>query len=586
MKLKCAGAVSGAVEVSEEATVGDLFRELEKLAGTAAGSLKVIARGRKITADEAALLSHLGLTAASTRLVVSRVGPNPASYDAQTARLARLDRIQKAAEAIAKRSGGGSRRAFALETQEGSALQGVSEADRKALTAGLALHQKGRQLMDGAGADDVEGLTDALDVLLLAEEAFGVASSDLTSRVDNVAILLLDAVWVMFRLRDATKLATACSRLRTCREGFSRAHGPNLERLRTLQGGFAPEMGLYVRLELLEGVAAYHGGDWEVARSKLTAARDRWKSLQLSDDSLAALAGMGFGESEATRGLRFCGGDVAKAAAFIVDQRARAVSAADAARARAKSEQERRRFGLTERGNLVDEDALKALEDMGYCRQLAAAALRATENAVQAALDALATPFGKEALEDAAMSAAEDWDKEKTRRRTNRGAAGGGGSDEGGRHRSKKRAKAGQAEGSGGEGGGGGVGGAAEVTLVEMGFEVAAVRRALSRSNGDVDSAAALLVEGGGGENEVDVLGAAGHGGDTNEQEEEEEDESDSSGDEDEEQDEEMEADLFDGLASGDALKEYDIELGLEGQAISEFLTLVTQADSVEPGSA
>lgn len=126
LKLKCAGAVSGVVDVSESATVGELLHELEKLAGTDAGGLKVIAGGKKIdTADKDASMSDVGITAAS-RLVVSRtgVGPNPASYDAQAGRLQRLERIQKAAEAIAARSGSGSRRAFALETQEGIALQG------------------------------------------------------------------------------------------------------------------------------------------------------------------------------------------------------------------------------------------------------------------------------------------------------------------------------------------------------------------------------------------------------------------------------------------------------------------------------
>lgn len=207
----------------------------------------------------------------------------------------------------------------------------MSEPDRKALTAGLALHQKGRQLMDAAGAQ-VAKLTDALDVLLLAEEAFNVASPDIKSRVDNVPILLLDVVWIMFRLRDASKLAAAGSRLRACREGFSKAHGPNLERLRTLQGGFAPEMGLYLRLELLEGIAAHYSGDSQTAARQLAAARNHWESLRLSDNSLASLAAMGFGGREASRGLRFCGGDVAAAAAFIVDWRARAAASEAAAR--------------------------------------------------------------------------------------------------------------------------------------------------------------------------------------------------------------------------------------------------------------
>ena len=59
---------------------------------------------------------------------------------------------------------------------------------------------------------------------MLAEEAFDVA--DLTKFIiDNVAILLLDIVWILFRQRDASKLAAAVGRLRRAREGFAAAHG-------------------------------------------------------------------------------------------------------------------------------------------------------------------------------------------------------------------------------------------------------------------------------------------------------------------------------------------------------------------------
>lgn len=54
----------------------------------------------------------------------------------------------------------------------------------------------------------------------------------------------------------------------------------------------------YVRLELLEGVAAYHAGDTRAARAKLGAAKAKWERLQLSDDCLAELLAMGFSNSE------------------------------------------------------------------------------------------------------------------------------------------------------------------------------------------------------------------------------------------------------------------------------------------------
>ena len=124
LKLKCAGAVSGTIEVTDSATVGELLRELEKLAGAGEGELKVIAGGKRLAdADKDLAIGNLGITAAS-RLVATRAG-GMSTYDAQASRLQRLERIQKAAEAIAARSSGGSRRfAFALETQDGGALQG------------------------------------------------------------------------------------------------------------------------------------------------------------------------------------------------------------------------------------------------------------------------------------------------------------------------------------------------------------------------------------------------------------------------------------------------------------------------------
>ena len=53
-----------------------------------------------------------------------------------------------------------------------------------------------------------------------------------------------------------------------------------------------------MRLELLEGVAAYHAGSSGEAAAKLAAARRKWQRLQVADDELAALLSMGFGAAE------------------------------------------------------------------------------------------------------------------------------------------------------------------------------------------------------------------------------------------------------------------------------------------------
>jgi hypothetical protein len=54
----------------------------------------------------------------------------------------------------------------------------------------------------------------------------------------------------------------------------------------------------YARLELLEGIAAYHAGLPAVARPHLVAAADLCRQLEVSDDDVSTLAAMGFQTTE------------------------------------------------------------------------------------------------------------------------------------------------------------------------------------------------------------------------------------------------------------------------------------------------
>ena len=61
----------------------------------------------------------------------------------------------------------------------------------------------------------------------------------------------------------------------------------------------------YVRLELLQGVAAFHSGDKQ-ASSHLSSALDKWQRLQVSDESLAVVASIGFSTSQVAAGFACC----------------------------------------------------------------------------------------------------------------------------------------------------------------------------------------------------------------------------------------------------------------------------------------
>ena len=151
-----------------------------------------------------------------------------------------------------------------------------------------------------------------------------------------------------------------------------------------LHGGFKPELAIYVRLELLEGLSILYGGGNKVAaRGSLLSAQAKWQQLAVSDDALAQLLSMGFTASEvsgslqvsyhqkatchtavlttvcawqpspqasrhtdhllwtcnaynvqASRALRFCSGDVQGAAAFLLQQRQQAAERQQADRKR------------------------------------------------------------------------------------------------------------------------------------------------------------------------------------------------------------------------------------------------------------
>ncbi|GLC68053.1 hypothetical protein PLESTF_000639800 [Pleodorina starrii] len=395
--LKVTGALAGSVFVeSLDSTIGSLRAEIARLMGGGA-TVKMIVGGRTLQ-DDSRSLREAGVNSTS-RILVTRGGApdaGAAAINAGADRARRLEWVRKAAEALAARDSRGLSDDYALdiENQSGSSVA-VRPEDRRNLVLGLVLHDKAKATMKRGD------YASALDELLLAEEALALCDPALTAGIDNLPLLLIDLVWAAYKLGDTRRLAVSRERLARARAGLVRAHGSGLERLRSLTGSaFSPELATYLRLEVLEGLVGYYSGDPRAGvEASFRAAQTKWRRLQVSDEALALLQGMGYDLKESRRGLRLSGGDVTAAVDFIQEQR-KTEAERKARRKRVHDwNYERVQYGKSSSGHYVDPDQLDRLEGLGYERRLAAEALRRNENRGQNALDELSHPERRRALQ-------------------------------------------------------------------------------------------------------------------------------------------------------------------------------------------
>ncbi|KAJ0090157.1 hypothetical protein Patl1_13955 [Pistacia atlantica] len=253
-----------------------------------------------------------------------------------------------------------------LEDQNGQKIQFGSETDRRAMMMGLMLHANAKSLIKR------EMYRDALEVLTMGEEAFSLCNPKVIELVDNVPILQIDMVWCYFLLQDISWLSVAGVRLEKAREGIQRSHGKDSSRMRLLQAGRYPELALHLRMELLEGVVAYHSGQFDKSRKALSSAQAKFFQLQVPDEALSLVISMGFSEHDAKRALRISNQDVG---------------------------QEQKKYGVTPLKKAVDLQNLKELVSIGFEKELACQALRRNENDTQKALDDLTNPETNSALQ-------------------------------------------------------------------------------------------------------------------------------------------------------------------------------------------
>ncbi|XP_047944617.1 NEDD8 ultimate buster 1-like isoform X2 [Salvia hispanica] len=543
-KLKIGGAWSGVLEVElDDWTVAKLREEVANRSGfPTPNCLNLISSGKVLRDGDASQnLAQLGLKN-NSRILASKAAVDQhgksvkEEFLAEEERANRLSRLKIAATILATRHADGSLPVedfnLELENQSGQKVELGSETDQRAVMMGLMLHANGKALMKR------EQYRDALEVLNMGEESFSLCNPKVIEMVDNVPILQIDMVWCYFMLRDISWLSVAGIRLEKAREGIERAHGKESTRLRILQGGRYPELALHLRMELLEGVIAYHHGHLQKSKNALSSAQSRY--FQVPDDSLSFLLSMGYNDREAKRALRMNNLDVGSALDFLIEEKAKRAQKQKEDLQRQKEILEQKKYGKTPLKKAVNLEKLNQLVSIGFQKELAAEALRRNENDAEKALDDLTNPETNAAIQNEIISRK--------------------------RKRLREATKAGTDN------------------LVAMGFDRASVEAALRRFDSEEQALNYLVTQPitnaagsvgpdhqvGGSTGEERGSGGSGHevGGSSTQPKPAEE------------RDVEMEDELTGELGNADAYSDYDIEVTKEGEAINEYLALISSAEN------
>uniref|UniRef100_J3M1Y5 UBA domain-containing protein n=1 Tax=Oryza brachyantha TaxID=4533 RepID=J3M1Y5_ORYBR len=411
-RIRVVGAWAGALEVELGAwTVPMLRAEGARRAGGGVepDRISLIFGGRVLKDDPPSSLQQAGLKANAKVLSTLAAPDRGKAIAAQAAAAAaeeehtnRLTRLWDAAQALSQRHTDGSFPEedfnLDLEDQSGQKVMFGSVDDIKAVKMALMLHQKGKTFIKR----DMH--REALDVLAMAEEAFSLCDPKLIERVDNVPMLQLDIVWCYFMLRDVSHLEVAGTRLEKARSGFERSHGKDSARFRLLQAGRHADLAIYVRLELLEGVVAYHNGNTEKARGSLTSAQAKYMQLQVPDEAISILMSMGYGAQAAKRALKMTGYDIQSSVDLLCEEREKKIRRVQEDREIQKEILEQKKYGKTPMNKAVNMQKLKGLVTIGFEKKLAAEALRINENDSEKALDLLTDPERNCALQNIILS--------------------------------------------------------------------------------------------------------------------------------------------------------------------------------------
>jgi len=386
IRVKVSPGFSDPVVLKESATLKDLKSELERRLSDSGvcGSRwewKFVLSGKCIGDENSAELRTLGVRDESRIMAFKKVAPPVKATSLSVAAESELQRLQRLLGMVVDRTYE-HLPIMELCDANGNSVQ-LSEVDRKAVTIALALAQ--------AGSDKLrnDNVNDALPLLEAAEAASRLASPRVLTEelphIDNFALLLLDLTWAIFlsKGRDGLANRRARARLKEASDGLSTCHAYARKLRANTEEEGSPEQFVMVRLRVLQAQVEIVDGNIDRANALLAAALQLRDKLVPNEAAISQLMECGLTNAEAKEALIATGGQVAGAFSWANQQRAKRLEAQQRHR-------EQRLVGKIRGGaGWVSLELVQQIQNLGFDRSMAAAALRQHNNDAARAIEAL-----------------------------------------------------------------------------------------------------------------------------------------------------------------------------------------------------